>query len=293
MLNDSVRTLGFLDAVAEVVRPGDVVVDVGTGTGILAAAAVRAGASRVYAIEAGAIARSARRFFEVNGLADRITLIENWSTHVSLPERADVLVSEIIGDDPLEESVLEFMADACSRFLRAGGRTVPSGLRLFGIPVSLPEDVRQRVTFTREATTHWKALYGFEFSSLERDDPDAQANAFVRRGLSRALTQCTEPLEFAVVDLSANRQLNVKQRVECDVVHAGAVDGVLIYCELTLSPTKTLSTDPRLEDLTRHWRDLVWLLPRSIDVRKGDRLQVVFEYDGVVRGVKASVLTPL
>jgi protein arginine N-methyltransferase 1 len=66
MLHDHARTDSFLAAVASVVRLGDVVLDIGTGSGVLAVAAARAGARRVYAIEASDIASVAHRVFEAN-----------------------------------------------------------------------------------------------------------------------------------------------------------------------------------------------------------------------------------
>ena len=64
MLNDRARTDAFIRAIEATVRPGDVVVDLGTGTGVLALAAARAGARRVYAIEASGVGRAARSVFE-------------------------------------------------------------------------------------------------------------------------------------------------------------------------------------------------------------------------------------
>ena len=91
MLNDRTRTSGYLASIGKAVRRGDVVLDIGTGTGIYAIAAARAGARHVYAVEAGRIAKAARTLFEANGVADRITLIRGLSTRITLPERADVL----------------------------------------------------------------------------------------------------------------------------------------------------------------------------------------------------------
>ena len=69
MLHDDRRTGDYLAALVAAVRPGDVVLDIGTGSGVLSVAAARAGARRVYAVEATDIAAVAARVFEVNGVA--------------------------------------------------------------------------------------------------------------------------------------------------------------------------------------------------------------------------------
>ena len=94
MLEDQVRTSRFIEAIQRTVQPGDVVVDVGTGSGVLAVAAAQAGAKRVYAIEGRPIANVAARFFQGSGFGDRINLIRGMSTEITLPERADILVSD-------------------------------------------------------------------------------------------------------------------------------------------------------------------------------------------------------
>ena len=79
MLHDDRRTGDYLAALAAAVRPGDVVLDIGTGSGVLAVAAARAGARRVYAVEASDIAEVAERVFAANGVTDTVTLVPGWS----------------------------------------------------------------------------------------------------------------------------------------------------------------------------------------------------------------------
>ena len=73
MLQDTARKRAFLDAIREVVRPDDVVLDLGTGSGILAVAAAQAGARQVYAVEPTNVIRIAELVARDNGVADRIT----------------------------------------------------------------------------------------------------------------------------------------------------------------------------------------------------------------------------
>jgi SAM-dependent methyltransferase len=133
MFHDDRRTGDYLRALAEAVRPGDVVLDIGTGSGVVAIAAARAGARRVYAVEASDIAEVADRVFAINGVQDKVTLIPGWSRHIDLPEPADLLVSELIGNEPFEEEILETTLDARRRLLKPGAR------RLLGRGVHDPE----------------------------------------------------------------------------------------------------------------------------------------------------------
>ncbi|CAN0574387.1 unnamed protein product, partial [Ectocarpus sp. 12 AP-2014] len=78
MLNHSARNEAYSRAIQR--AAGVTVLDIGTGTGILAVLAARAGASHVYACEVNSVLCDvAREVLERNGVADRVTVIHKSS----------------------------------------------------------------------------------------------------------------------------------------------------------------------------------------------------------------------
>lgn len=86
MIADKSRFGAYADAIQRAVRPGDVVVDLGCGPGIFALLACRAGAKRVYAIDAGEVIHFARQLAAANGFADRIEFFHGDSRQIELAE---------------------------------------------------------------------------------------------------------------------------------------------------------------------------------------------------------------
>src|SRR5689334_7836260 len=126
MLADSDRVSAYERAIAAVVRPGDVVVDLGAGTGILSLLAARAGARRVYAIECGTIADAARAVIDASPYGDVVELVRGRVEEVELPERGDVAITETIGGELLDEDIEGILAAAREHLLVPGAREIPT-----------------------------------------------------------------------------------------------------------------------------------------------------------------------
>jgi protein arginine N-methyltransferase 1 len=134
MVSDAERTGAYRRAIRATVSPEDVVLDIGTGSGIMAIFSCQAGAARVYAVDSSDIIAVARRLAAANGFADRIHCIQQDVRPVELPERVDVIISELITSAVLGDRIEEMAALARERFLRPQtGRTVPQTVGL-GLP---------------------------------------------------------------------------------------------------------------------------------------------------------------
>jgi protein arginine N-methyltransferase 7 len=129
--NDGPRLAAYDAALRRAVKPGDCVLEIGTGSGILAMMAARAGAAEVITCEMNpVIAERARHIIAQNGYADRVRVIAKHSDAlrlgVDMSRRADVLVSEIIGTSLLGENVLPVMDMVADRLLREDGAMIPA-----------------------------------------------------------------------------------------------------------------------------------------------------------------------
>ncbi|HEU5077388.1 MAG TPA: 50S ribosomal protein L11 methyltransferase, partial [Polyangiaceae bacterium] len=107
---DEHRMHAYRRALRTLVRPGAVVVDLGSGSGILGLLACEAGAARVYCIDESAMLRVARTHIVASGYADRCVFLNTHSQDVKLPELADLVVADQMGPFGLWAGLLECFA---------------------------------------------------------------------------------------------------------------------------------------------------------------------------------------
>eukprot|EP00668_Euglena_longa_P000617 GGOE01000753.1.p1 GENE.GGOE01000753.1~~GGOE01000753.1.p1 ORF type:complete len:869 (+),score=296.90 GGOE01000753.1:70-2676(+) len=139
MMADIGRNNAYQRALEALVKPDHIVLDIGTGSGLLSMMAARAGAKHVYAIEGNeSIAEKARNVIRCNGYSDRITVITGMSNDVMvgegspLPVKADIVVTETMGADFLSELMYNILDDARKRLLKPGALMIPGSGRVLG-----------------------------------------------------------------------------------------------------------------------------------------------------------------
>jgi protein arginine N-methyltransferase 1 len=139
MIKRGPRLDGYVAALRKTIRPGSVVVDLGSGPGIFGLVACGLGARRVFAIEPENIIQVGRDAAREHGFADRIEFIQSLSTKVTLPEKADVIVSDLRGVLPWCTQHLPSIVDARARFLAADGVLIAQRDLLWAALVEAPQ----------------------------------------------------------------------------------------------------------------------------------------------------------
>ncbi len=260
-LADHTRLAAFERAIAATIKAGDIVVDLGAGTGILGLLACRAGAARVYSLESESIAGLTRELAVANGYHDRVTVVRDLSTRVRLPELADVVVTDQVGAFGFDAGFLEFAADAYARLLRPGGRTIPSSVHLEICPCEAPQ--------ISEAIAFWRTRpAGFDFSPVH---PMALSTGY-RSHLDGGAMLAT-PAVAATLDPAGGSDPRFHVSLEFIIAREGTADAIAGWFRADLGGGVELSNGPvAVARINR--RHVVFPFEHAVPVNKGDRVVV-------------------
>lgn len=233
MIADRVRVAAYEEALRKTVRKGAVVVEIGTGPGIFAVLACQLGAGRVFAIEPSEIIQVAREVAAANGCAGKIEFFEGVSNRVTLPLRADVIVSDLRGVLPLFQRHIPDIVDARRRFLAPGGALIPRKDTVWAAIAEAPKPYG-------EVVDPW------EKNALGQNLSPARLLALndvqkVRLATDRLLTghKLWTTLDYANVD-----NHNVRGNLEWTVERAGIGHGIVAWFDAELAEGVGFSNAP-------------------------------------------------
>lgn len=260
-ISDDQRISLFRRAVASVVRPGDVAVDLGCGFAPLGLMCLCAGAARVYGIDRTDAIEIARETADRAGFGSEFTAVPEESFRVELPERADIIICDHIGYFGIDYGVIETVADARRRFLKPQGTIIPAriSLEVAGVTsVSCSEKARQ-----------WgSAKIPRQFRWLEE------------LGLNSQYHQAFEPGEIATtVEQSAEISLqeaspeSLRCAATLRALRDASLDGLGGWFSAMLSPGVRMTNSPLADDAIS--RDQIFFpFAGGLNVRRDDSVRV-------------------
>lgn len=283
MLADERRSVVLLEAVARALRPGDVVVDVGSGSGLLGLFALARGARKVVAIEETASVTLLRANAKSMGtdLSSRLEVQACNSFDAKLPPDATLVVSELFGNDPFQEGVLSTLADL-GRRLPHGCRYLPERvevhLSLFDLvdgPL-LPRVGRlqsalssgrkaPRASATKQASPDAVPFLA-EFQRLARERlgvPPLSFDVSVRATDLRPLKASQKLLDLSLsppVPAECGKRAKIKLRLPGGV----ACPVALLWYRVQVCEGLTLSNHPGAADQGEHWSPIVVPFDRAL-----------------------------
>ncbi len=272
MILDRNRVRAFREAIDRHVAPGDVVLDLGCGIGLLACLAARAGAARVYAIEEGPIAEVAQQFIFENGCGDHVVMTRGLSTAIELPERVDLVVSETIGNMGFDEGIVEWINDAHDRFVKPGGRVVPRRVDTLVAAVEIPADY--------DFVDGWSGdHHGFDFSAIRR----AARRSLFWTDLSPARL-VSDAARCFTADLTSTVSTPLSGRVELTAHRSASIHGIGAWFRADMGTGAILTNEP--PSTVPSWSQVVLPIGEPLQVDAGTRLTV--ELEGITSGYATS-----
>ncbi len=267
LLGDRQRNEAFAKALKSVVKPGAVVADIGSGTGFLSFLASNLGAKECHLFEMDHDMAALSRVIAKKNKIINCKVTAGHSMDVPNPPKADVIVSETLGNYALEEGIVETLNDAVARFLKPGGTVIPRALRQYVAPV-ITETIAKDLNI-------WPGIgFDLDFSDAELKTLN---NVYVREIAAGSLLEDGirewDSIDFTKKDNKSVRGKDVSWKVDDETV----VHGFCVFWEADLTKDITLSTSP--ESPMTHWQQIFLPLLRPVLLSSGDTLSLSLRSD--------------
>jgi predicted RNA methylase len=265
MIADQVRNNAFQDAIRKAIQRTNNahVLDIGTGTGLLAMMASQSGAESVTACEMiPHIAKTATDILKKNDCDKRINLIPKLSQHLKVPGDmkccANILVSETVDHSLLGERFLETLIHARKALLEENPIIIPAKATVFAMAIEL----------------RFKQLQNLNFEVLNLLRLNHYAGFALKETDFQPLTDVFEAFKFDFYekDFQASQQF-----FNLPITKSGICNAVAFWFHMHLDDEIVIKTDPKADSTA--WQQAVVFFDSEIEVKKGDILPVIGQHD--------------
>lgn len=278
MLSDTVRTSCYCRSITPNNFLDKVVMDVGTGSGILAMFSAKAGAKKVYGIEFSSCANYAKKLIESNNLQNKIEIINKKIEDIKENEieKVDIIVSEPLGVLLVNERMLESFLIARNRFLKPEGIMNPSKATMFFLPFTdqaLYENNINQVSFFNETN-----FFGINMSSLYSDALNEKMSKVVVGPYSSQCHVSNIPIAktFDFQKIKIEELLNFSIYLEFIINFPCLIHGLASWFDAELYNNIILSTSPN--NPITHWYQTRLLFKVPLAVNQGQKIKGVITF---------------
>ena len=262
MLNDRTRNQVFEQALVRGVRPDDLLLEIGTGSGLLAMFAARAGVRKIFTCEmVRTLAYAAQDIIATNGFSGRIQVIPKKSTDLvlgaDLPRRADVLMMEIFSSELLAEDVIPTIEDAKRRLLEPGARIIPAQVAVRGRLVGGEELFRSLSVET---------VSGFDLSPFNEFMPAK----YVIDHPDLNYLSLSDDFDVFYFDFN-NQNAFPAETIKIQVTASGSGPclGVLQWIRLQFDQDLIYENRPGPTHPSSHWQPVLYTFPEPVNLSEG------------------------
>ena len=299
MLMDHNRMRAYHDAIMlnRGMFENKVVLDVGTGSGVLAIWAAKAGAARVIAVEFTDMANHARALVEANDLSGVVEVVQSSVEDLDLADtKVDIIISEWMGYFLLRESMVDSLIRARNRWMKPGGTLFPSHATMLWGAITYEDDRREKQDEYQNSMRDWdiflremKETYDVNMAVLNTPYEKEQKEYYIYSSLWTELGPqhaVGRPSVVKTIDLNTCTITDAadvpKVAYDLTIPYNARVSGFAGWFTVDFSGSKespvsqrvVLTTGP--EGGSTHWGQQVFYLPAPIDATPDTRVHGEF-----------------
>jgi predicted RNA methylase len=249
LLGQKTRLAKFDKAIRQIVKPNDYVVDIGTGSGVLALMAAKAGARKVTGIDINQESvEYANEAAVLNGVEDKIEFVEKHVLDFIPDERADVVICEMLSSILFIEQQVPASYHAVENILKPDGVIIPQNATIFIVPVESPVMVER-----------------FSFEQL-------QFPRVVQTVMSDSTKDLADLMVLQEVDFTKPASdYSIDETLQFSIINDGVIHGLVGLFESELYKDIKLNMDDG-------WKQLFLPLQKPVRVTSGDEFSVRVAY---------------
>ncbi len=265
MMNDKSRNDAYFKAIKLAVSKHDIVLDIGTGSGLLSMMAAEAGAKRVITCEnSKSISKIADQIISHNGYNDKIKVINKKSTDLivgtDLPEKADLVISEILSSEFVGEGVQSTILDANNRLKKSNGKMIPEAgdirIALLGETPEISEIVSVS-NVDRFDLTKFNSVIGNKFNIKFKEKPNFLSDT---------------KIAFKI-NLSGSKKIIEEEKIiTFTASKSGFCIGLVQWLSINIYGNIKYENYPG--ETASHWVTPIYLFDRPVKLEMGEKIQI-------------------